>query len=337
MRLSLSTDEKKRLRKSATLDPAAYQDYLRGQYYWNKRTADGARKGIESFQRAIEKDPGYSLAHVGLADCYNILGFYAYAAPRDVFPKAKAAASRALEIDSTLTAARASLAYGRFYYEWDWQAAEKEFQAVIHQSPGYTTGHLYYGNYLCVMERFAEAIAEFDKACELDPLSLIMNTGAGWTLYFARRYEEALESLRKTLQIDAHFVLARAMLGQCYLQLGRFREAVAELQTASELSEASPPYRAMLGRALALAGNSSEAHSILNELKEQSSRSYVSSYCIAEIYLGLGDADQMFEWLEKAYEERARQLVMLKVEPGIDPVRSDARFQNLLRRMKFPG
>jgi serine/threonine protein kinase/tetratricopeptide (TPR) repeat protein len=336
LRLSLTGDEKKRLSKRPALDAQAYQHYLRGQFYWNKRTAEGVKKGIEYFQRAIEKDPGYALAYVGLADSYNILGFYAYAVPMDVFPKAKAAALRALEIDGTLTQAHASLAYGRLYYDWDWAGAERELQGVIERNPTYTTGRLYYGNYLGVMGRFTEAAAEFEKGRELDPLSLIINTSAGWTLYFSRQYEQAVESLRKTLEIDAHFPYAHAMLGQSYLQLGRFEEAIAELQAASDLSEASPIYHAMLGRAFAVSGNSSAARKILNQLKEQSGRSYLSSYCIAEICLSLGDKDQAFGGLEKAYEERARMLVMLKVEPELDPLRSDSRFQNLLQRMNFP-
>jgi eukaryotic-like serine/threonine-protein kinase len=336
LRLSLTGDEKKRLSKRPALDAQAYQHYLRGQFYWNKRTAEGVKKGIEYFQRAIEKDPGYALAYVGLADSYNILGFYAYAVPMDVFPKAKAAALRALEIDGTLTQAHASLAYGRLYYDWDWAGAERELQGVIERNPTYMTGRLYYGNYLGVMGRFTEAAAEFEKGRELDPLSLIINTSAGWTLYFSRQYEQAVESLRKTLEIDAHFPYAHAMLGQSYLQLGRFEEAIAELQAASDLSEASPIYHAMLGRAFAVSGNSSAALKILNQLKEQSGRSYLSSYCIAEICLSLGDKDQAFGALEKAYEERARMLVMLKVEPELDPLRSDSRFQNLLQRMNFP-
>ena len=294
------------------------------------------KKGIEYFQRAIEKDPGYPLPYVGLADSYKILGFYAYSAPSEVFPRAKAAALRALEIDGTLTEAHASLAYVRLYYEWDWSDAEEEFRGVIPPNPTYSTGHLYYANYLAAMGRFPEATAQFEKACDLDPLSLIRNTGIGWTLYFSRQYDAAVEALRKTLEIDAHFVYAHVMLGQSYLQLGRFHEAIAQFQTASELSGASPPYHAMLGHAFAAAGNSSEAYKILNQLKEQSARSYLSSYCIAEVYLGLGDADQALQWLEKAYEERARQMLMLKVEPEVDRLRSDSRFENLLQRMNFP-
>jgi eukaryotic-like serine/threonine-protein kinase len=339
LRLSLSGAEKRRLSKRpmSAPDAQAYQDYLRGRYYWNKRTADGTKKGIEYFQRAIEKDPGYTLAQVGLADSYNVRGFYAYAAPRDVFPKAKAAALRALEIDPTMTEARASLAYVQLYYEWDWLGAEKELQAVVHESPGYSTARLYYGNCLCVLGRFTEAVAEFEKGRELDPLSMIINTGPGWTLYFARRYEEAAEYLRKALEIDNQFVLAHAMLGESYLQMGRFDEAVAELETASELSEASALYVAMLAHAFAATGHPEKAHDILKQLKEGSVQSYLSAYSVAEIYLGLGDQDQVFEWLEKAYRERARQLVMLKGEPQFDSLRSHPRFQSLIQRMNFPS
>ncbi len=337
LRLSLTGEEKKLLSKKPTQDALAYQDYLRGRFYWNKRTEDGVRRGIDYFQRAIEKDPGYPLPYVGLADSYNILGYYAYAAARDVFPKAKAAALKALEIDATLTEAHASLAYGRLYYEWDWSGAEREFKEVIERNPTYSTGHLYYGNLLVAMGRFSEATSEFEKACEHDPLSLINNTGIGWTLYFSRQYEQAVESLRKTLEIDAHFVFAHAMLGKSYLQLGRLQEAIRELQAASDSSGASPLYQAMLGHAFGAAGNSSDAHRILNQLKEQSARSYLSSYCMAEVYLGLGDEDLVFEWLEKAYEERARTLVMLKVEPEVDRLRSDSRFESLLQRMNFPN
>jgi eukaryotic-like serine/threonine-protein kinase len=339
LRLSLSGDEKRRLHKRPTSAPdaQAYQDYLRGRYYWNKRTADSTKKGIEYFQRAIEKDPGYTLAHVGLADSYNVRGFYAYAAPRDVFPKAKAAALRALEIDPTITEARASLAYERLYYEWDWLDAKRELQAVIEQSPGYSTARLYYGNCLCVLGKFTEALAEFEKGRELDPLSMIINTGLGWTRYFARRYEEALEYLRRALEIDNQFVLAHAMLGECYLQMGRFEDAVAELETASQLAEGSPLYVAMLGHAFAVTGQADKARDILHQLKERSAQSYVSAYSIAEVYLGLRDQDQVFEWMERAYAERARQLVMLKVEPQFDILRSDPRFRSLMERMNFPG
>ena len=335
LKLSLTGNEKKRLSKKPTLDAQAYQDYLRGRFYWNKRTPDGVKKGIEYFQRAIERDPNYALAHVGLADSYNILGFYSYGAPRDVFPKAKAAALRALDIDATLAEARASLGYVQLYYEWDWLAAEKEFLAVIQQNPTYTTGYLYYGNQRCVVGDFAGSVAAFEKGRELDPLSLIINTGVGWALYFARQYERAADSLRRTLEIDTNFVLARAVLGQSYLQLGRVQEGLAELQAASDLSGASPLYYALLGHGSAVAGDSAQAQKILYQLEEQSTGSYVSSYCSAEIYLGLRETDHAMQALEKAYEDRARELVMLNIEPRFDPMRSDTRFQDLLRRMNL--
>jgi tetratricopeptide (TPR) repeat protein len=243
---------------------------------------------------------------------------------------------KALDIDSTLAEAHASLAYVRLYYEWDWPAAEKEFREVLDRNPKYPTGHLYYGNCLCVMGRFAEALAQFQNAIELDPLSLINNTGIGWTLYFSRQYESALEALRKTLDIDSQFVLAHAMLGKSYLQLGRFEGAITEFNTASDLSGASPLYHAMLGHAMGVAGKTSEARRILDQLKEQSTRSHVSSYCLAEIYLGLGDEEQVFDSLDKAYEERARTLVMIKVEPEVDRLRSSSRFEKILQRMNFP-
>jgi non-specific serine/threonine protein kinase len=337
LRLSMTGDEKKRLRKMPTHDAQAYQDYLRGRFYWNKRTADGVKKGIEHFEEAIEKDPSYPLAYVGLADSYNTLGYYAYAPPRDAFPKAKAAALRALEIDESLTEARASLAYVKLYYDWDWSGAEKEFNRVVERNPAYTTGHLFYANLLIAMGRFKVGLAEMEKGQELDPLSLILNAGVGWCFYFARQYDKAIEQLRKTLEMDQHFVLAHAWLGGAYLQHGLLSEGITELRAASEISGGSHIYVALLAHAYGVVGDKAAAQKILDQLKEQSVRSYVSSYSIAEVYLALGDRDQAFEWLEKAYEERARAMAMLSVEPKVDPLRSDHRFEDLLHRMNLPA
>jgi len=336
LRLSLTGEERKRLSKRPTRDAQAYQDYLRGRFYWNKRTADGVKKSIEYFEKAIEKDPGYPRAYAGLADSYNILGFYAYAAPRDAYPKAKAAALRALEIDEALTEAQASLADVKLHYDWDWSGAEKEFNRVVKRNPAYAIGHLIYGDLLIAMGRFKEGIAETEKAQELDPLSLIIDAGVGWCFYFARQYDKAIEQLQKTLEMDRHFVNAHAWLGGTYLQQGLFPEAITEIRAANEISGGSHLYAALLAHAYGVAGNKAEAKKILDQLKEQSLRSYVSSYSIAEVCLALGDRNQAFAWLDKAYEERARALVMLKVEPKVDPLRSDPRFQDLLRRMNFP-
>lgn len=336
LRLSLTGDERKRLSQRPTHDAQAYQDYLRGRFYWNKRTADGVKKGIGHFEKAIEKDPSYPLAYVGLADSYNILGFYAYAAPRDAYPKAKAAALRALEIDDALAEAQASLADVKLYYDWDWSGAEKEFNRVVEWNPAYATGHLIYGDLLTAMGRFKEGMAETEKAQELDPLSLIINAGVGWCSYFAREYDKAIEQLRKTLEMDQHFVPGHAWLGGAYLQQGLFPEGITELRAASEISGGSHLYVALLAHAYGVAGDKAQAQKILDQLKDQSARSYVSSYSIGEVCLALGDRNQAFDWLEKAYEERARALVMLKVEPKVDALRSDPRFQDLLCRMNFP-
>jgi serine/threonine protein kinase/Tfp pilus assembly protein PilF len=336
LRLKLTGDEKKRLSKRPTRDPVAYQDYLRGRYYWNKRTAGGVKKGIEYFEKAIERDPSYPLAHAGLAYSYNILGFYAYSAPRDAFPKAKAAALKALKLDENLTEAQTSLNYVRLYYEWDWKGAESEFRRIIDRNPSYATARGFYGNALVAMGRFKEGVAEVEKAEELDPFSMIHRTGIGWCLYFARQYDQAIEQFRRALEMDPHFVVAHAWLGQTYLLKGLFAEAIAEEQRACELSGESLMYVALLGHAYGASGNLPEARRILDQLKEQASRSYVSAYSIAEVCLGLGDQDQTFEWLERAYDERARAMSLIKIEPKLDPLRPDVRFQDLLRRMNFP-
>src|SRR5208282_107481 len=334
--VKLTPQQRTRLANTRPLIPAAYEAYLKGRFYWNKRTADGVKKGIEHFEKAIEKDPSCPLAYVGLADSYGTLGFYAYAAPRDAYPKAKATALRALEIDDELTEAQASLADVKLYYDWDWSGAEKEFNRVVERNPAYATGRLIYGDLLIAMGRFKEGIAETEKAQELDPLSLIINAGVGWCFYFARQYDRAIEQFRKTLEMDQHFVPAHAWLGETYLQQGLFPEGITELRAASEISGGSHLYIALLAHAYGVAGDKAQAQKILDQLKDQSARSYVSSYSIGEVCLALGDRNQAFDWLEKAYEERARALVMLKVEPKVDPLRSDPRFQDLLRRMNFP-
>ncbi|MFY9583836.1 MAG: protein kinase [Candidatus Acidiferrales bacterium] len=336
LRLSLTGEEKKRLSKRHTQNAAAYQDYLKGRYYWNKRTAKAVKKGIEYFQQAIEKDPSYPLAYAGLADSYGILGFYGFAAPRDAFPKAKAAALKALEIDEALPEAHASLAYANFYYDWDWLGAGREFKRSIELNPAYATARMFYSGYLMAIGRHQEALAESEKAQELDPLSLINNVNIALLFYFARQYDQVIEQCRKTLEMDPNFVVAHAWLGQTYLQKGMFQEAFKEFQTAIELSEGSPFYVAMLGHAYAVAEDIPEAQKLLDQLKKLSVGAYVSSYSIAEVYVGLGDRDKAFEWLQEAYEERSRALVFLRVEPRLDPLRSDPRFQDLLRRVGLP-
>lgn len=228
------------------------------------------------------------------------------------------------------------MAYANFYYDWDWLGAEREFKRSIELNPAYATAHHFYATYLLPMGRHQEALAELEKARELDPLSLIINAAIGWAFYLARQYDHAIEQCRKTLEMDTNFVVAHGWLGQTYLQKGMFHEASKEFQKAIELSEGSHFYVAMLGHAHAVAGDIATAQKLLDQLKTESLRAYVSSYSIAEVYLGLGDRDKAFEWLQKAYEECSRALVFLQTEPRLDPLRSDLRFADLVRRIGLP-
>ena len=232
LRLRLTGEEKKRMTKRYTENTEAYQLYLKGRYHWNKRTGEGLKKGIQYFQQAIEKDPGYALAHTGLADCYNLLSLYSALPPRDAMPKAKAAALQALELDDSLAEAHNSLAYAKLYYDWDWNGAEKEFRRALELNPNYAIAHHWYHEYLVAMGRFEEGHSRILRAQELDPLSLMISADVGWGFYFARRYDDALEQLRKTLELEPNFVMAHFILGLTYLQKRQFEQATAELQQA---------------------------------------------------------------------------------------------------------
>ncbi len=332
----LSGEEKKRLTKTYTESTEAYQLYLKGRYYWNKRTEEGLKKGAEYFQQAIEKDPGYALAYTGLADCYSILGAYEVLPPKEAYPKAKAAAAKALEIDATLAEPHASLGWVYHFYEWNWSGAESEFQLAIRLNPSYATAHHWYGFCLNTMGRFDEALAEIKRAQELDPLSLVISSNVAFSFYLARQYDRAIEQFRKTLEMDPNFAYAHYRLGRTYMQKAMFGEAIVELQKAVALAGGSPFRVASLGQAYALSGKRGEALKILDELKELSKQRQVYPAVIAEIYVGLGEKDQAFAWLEKAYAERSGQLRHLKVEPAYDRLRSDPRFQDLLRRVGLP-
>jgi serine/threonine protein kinase/Tfp pilus assembly protein PilF len=336
IKIKLTPQERARLGRVHRVDPEAHDAYLRGRFHWNKRTEEALTEAIAYFKNAIEKDPSYALAYAGLADAYNILGFYAVRPPRETFPKAKAAALKALELDDTLAEARASLGYAKSCYDWDWLASEKVFKQAIELNPGYPIAHQWYGSTLTMMGRHDEAIAEQRRAQELDPLSVVISASVGWLLYYARRFDEAIEQSRKTLEMDPNFALAHLWLGWAYEQTGRYKEASEEAKKAVTLSGGSPYYRASLGHAYAQSGMKVEAEKILEELNEVPQRMYVSPYFLAEIYTGLGENEEAFRWLERAYEERANLLVFLKVEPKVDPLRSDPRFQDLLRRMNFP-
>lgn len=329
----LSGDEKKRLTKRHTHDPEAYRNYLRGRFYWNKRTEHDFRKGIEHFQQAIEIDSDYALAYSGLADSYILLGFYGACAPDDVMPKGKAAAVKALELDDSLAEAHNSLAYIQYTYEWNWTASEKEFRKALKLNPKYATAHHWYAFKLAGMGRHKDAIAEMKLARELDPLALIINAEVGWAYYFARRFDEAVEQYQKALEMDPGFSVAHMFLGTAYAQLGRHEEAIAQLRQALELSGGSLLMKGMLGYAYGVAGDNDSAHKIIDELNELSPAQYVAPYNVALVYAGLGEIDNALTWLQKAFEQRGLFLAWLNQEPMFDSLRADARFADLVTRI----
>ncbi len=333
LRLRLTGEEKTRMVKRPTENIEAYQLYLKGRYYWNKRTENGFRKAIEYFNQATEKDRNYALAHAGLADSYILLGEYSLLPAKEAYPKAREAATKALELDDTLGEAHTSLATVKADYDWDWPGAEREFRRAIELNPGYATAHQWYGQMLSNLGRYEEALAEIKQAQQLDPVSLIINTVTGGYLLRAGRDELAIEQLRKTLEIDPNFARAHWILGWASLRKGAFGEAIAEFQRAITLSPNITEYRGGLGHAYGRAGKSAEARKLLSELKELSRRRYVSWLDFATIYAGLGEKDQAFAFLEKAYEQHDARLVWVKGYPLLDPLRTDPRFADLLRRI----
>jgi serine/threonine protein kinase/tetratricopeptide (TPR) repeat protein len=334
LRLKLSGELQQRLNKRHTDSTKAYQLYLKARYFWNKRTEEGIRKSIGYFNRAIEEDPCYALAYVGLADAYDMMGVYHILRPDETSSRAKAAAERALEIDSSLAEAHTCLAKVKTDYDWDWLASEAEFRRAIDLNPNYAPTHQWYALHLMAMERFDEASAQIKLAQELEPLSLSINVSMGLPFYWSRQYDQAIEYFRKTIEMDHTFSLAHVLLGQAYLQQGLHEEAIIELQTAREFDN-TPQVQAMLGYAYSVAGKTSDAEEILGELGTLSARRYVSPYLRALIYTGLGDKAQAFKWLDRAYEERNEWLVWLKVDPKLDSLRSDPRFSDLMLRVGF--
>jgi Tol biopolymer transport system component/serine/threonine protein kinase/Flp pilus assembly protein TadD len=314
----------------------AYHAYLKGRYCWKKRNDEDVKKSIEYFNRAIEADPNYALAYVGLADAYLVLGGFGIAtlAPKEAYPKARAAAERALEIDDTLAEAHASLGYCLANYDWNWSRAEREFKRALDLKPGDPVAHHWYGFlYLASMGRLDQAIDELRHALELDPLSLSIGSNIGLLLYLARRYDDALNEFQHILEMDRSFVYTHWELALTYEQCGRYDEAIATFQKAIALSGPSTLPRTLLARAYALAGRKKEATALLDELGELSTQTYVSPYRIAAVYAALGDKDRAFKWLEHAYEGRDGWLIWLAVDPVVDSLRSDTRFADLLDRI----
>lgn len=337
IRINLTPQEQAALKSAKAVNPEAYQSYLKGRYFWNKRTADGLKAALAYFNQAIEEDPKYAQAYSGLADTYALLGDWQYAvmAPKEALPKAKAAAIKALELDSALGEAHTSLAVCLDGFDWDFDTAEKEFQRAIELNPGYATAHHWYAWHLSHTGRNKEAIAEMRKAEDLDPLSLIINTDLAELLVLTHYYDESIRQSRKTIEMDPNFALAHNQLGQAYFQKQMYEPAIAELEKSVQLSGGSPACIANLARAYAASGRRSEAEKLLSDLKKRSSPSASLASQIAVVYAALGDIDQAMNWLEKGYEERFNPGVLLR--PGFDPLRSDSRFQNLVHRIGLPG
>jgi eukaryotic-like serine/threonine-protein kinase len=332
IKVTLTPQDETRLASARSVSPEAYEAYLRGRYYWSKRTVEGIKKASDYFHQAIEKDPNYGLAYSGLADCNSGLAWHGFISPAEALPKAKAAALKAIEIDPQSGEAHASLALV-LHHQWDWAGAEREFNRALELNPNYAHAHHWYADYLSVRGRHEEALVEAKRAFELDPLSPMINTWLGLRYYLARRYDEAIEQGRKTLEFEPSFAPAQVVLGQAYRQKGMHDEAISELKSATSRSEPSPLYMAQLGVAYAAAGKNAEALTLIDQLQRIARRNYVSSYGMAQIYAAMGDKQQALNWLQTAYDERAVWTAYINVDPVLDALRSEPRFQDLLRRM----
>jgi DNA-binding winged helix-turn-helix (wHTH) protein/TolB-like protein/Tfp pilus assembly protein PilF len=326
LRLKLNVEEKKQLE--------AYRLYLKGRNAWNKRTGDALLQAIEFFNQAIAIDQNYGDAYAGLADCYNMLVVYGRLQPKEGFPKAKEAATRALEINESSAEAHTSMAFIRFRWDWDRTATDREFQEAIKLKPAYAPAHQWYSSYLVAVERFDEAIAEAKRTEELEPLSFVASSHLGWIYYLSGQNDNAIRQCKKILELDPSSFPARRYLGLAYEAKGMYTEAITEFQTGVKLS-GSPLMWALLGHAYAVSGKTAEAKQVLNDLQQLQGQRYVSPYTVAAIYAGLGDREQAFKWLETAMEERDIWLMNLKVDPVFAKLRTNRQFTDILARIRL--
>jgi TolB-like protein/Tfp pilus assembly protein PilF len=336
VRAQLAPEEQAILARVRPARPSAYEAYLKGRFFWNKRTEADLNRGLEYFNHAVALDPAYALAHAGLADSYELLGILGLLPPKDAFPKAKSAAETALSLDETLAETHTALAHLRMIYDWDWGSAEHEFNRALQLNANYSIAHLWYGNLLTILRRFEEAIAEVTMARELDPLSLPVNTFVGFVYMRARQYDRAIAACREAIELEpsnpfGHWILARVFDAQ-----NELRESLSESERAATLSGNCLPFTAHLGYAYARTGDRVTAQKIIDDLKRLSQKKYVSPYAVAVIYVGLGETDSAFEWLEKAFADRAARLSELE-DPPFDNLRLDPRFQDLVRRVGLPS
>lgn len=344
LRVRLTGADEERLAKRYTKDAEAYELYLKGRYFWNKRNEEGFRNGIEFFRRAEEKDPTYALAFSGLADSYALLCDIGVAAPLDEMPKAKAAAQKAVDADPTLAEAYTSRAFVELSYDWNWLGAENDFQQALKLNPKYATAHQWYASYLMQMGKFERAKQEIDKAHTLDPLSPIISANTGLYSYYERNYDDAINKYKLTLQSDPDFWVARHYLGLAYVQKRQYEDAISELRSLikappsgplpDKVVESETEASASLGFAYAMAGKRSEAEAILNQMSALSQRRYVSGLYFAVVHAGLKNNDQAMDYLNKAFTSRHPGLVLIRIEPIFDGLRSDPRFKQLISRFE---
>jgi TolB-like protein/tetratricopeptide (TPR) repeat protein len=337
--VTLTPGARARLARTRPIHPEAYQDYLRGRFFFNRKTEAALRQALGHFQKAIAADPGYAPAYSGLADCYSSLGASSAVGglpPRQVMPEAKAAALKALQIDATLAEAHTSLAMVQLLYEWDFAACEKEFRRAIELDPNYTTAHHWYSHCLLPLGRIGESLAESKRALELEPLQLVVGIHLGWHYFYARQYDQAIEQLRSTLELDPAFPQTQRYAARAYLQKEMHTEAIAALRSALSSVGRDAEIEGELGYALGVAGRRAEALAMLEGLGQLSRTRYVSPYSIALVRAGLGDRGQALDWLEKAYAERSDYMPYLGLEPMLDSLRSDPRFAALVGRVGLP-
>lgn len=336
IRATLTLPDRARLARRPTPDADAYFAYSKGRFFWNKRTEVDLKKAIVYFQQAIERDPNYALAYDGLADCWLPLGWYGYMAPSETFPHAQVAARKALALDDSLAAAHTSLAFATLYYDRDWANAEREFRRAIELNPNYANGHHWYAEFLSLEGRHQAAIAESERARELDPLSNIINTWVGSRFFFARQYDKAIEQYRDTLEMDPGFVPVHLVLGNALEQKHMYREAITELEKAVSLSGGSSIYISSLAHAYGIGGRRDQAKKLFDELRNLSKQRFVSSYDLAVASLGTGQTDLTLSLLARAVEERSPRVLFLGVDPRFDVLRGDARFKQLMIRIGRP-
>ncbi len=336
LRVHLTRTEKKRLTRHHTEDAEAYRLYLKGRHHWNRWTEEGFNKAIEYFQQAVQKDPNYGLAYTGLADSYVLLGWNSYLPPKEAFPKGKAAAMAALQLDPHLAEAHTPLAAMLWLHDWQWEEAQKEFKRSLELSPTYPTANHWYAEYVMTMGRDVEAIAKMKNGQELDPLSLIINVAVGWAFYLARQYDKAMEQLLRTVELDPNYPVTYWILGLLHRKMGCYELAITEGEKAVNLSGGSLLMRAALAHTYGKAGRTQEAFQTLDDLTKLAKQKYVAPYFFAGIHIGLGENDRAIEYLEKSYEEHSHWLIYLHIDPSMDGLRDNMHFQDLLRRVGLP-